>query len=90
MRIALLAAAATLALALSSQFASAEESCAGSGTPLTKQQVEAQLVSQGYTTVREIKGHGGCYEAKGIDKNGQRFELEVNSFTGKISTKEDE
>lgn len=90
MRIALFSAAAILALAVAPQFASAEESCAGSGTPMTKQQVEAQLVSQGYTTVREIKSHGGCYEAKGLDKNGQRFELEVNSFTGKISTKEAE
>ena len=90
MRIPLLAAAAVLALAVGTQLASAEESCAGSGTPLTNQQVEAQLVSQGYTDVREIKSHGGCYEAKGIDNKGQRFELEVNSFSGKISTKEEE
>jgi hypothetical protein len=90
MRIALFTAAIALALVLGSQFASAEESCAGSGTPMTKQQVQSQLVSQGYTDVREIKSHGGCYEAKGLDKNGQRFELEVNSFTGKISTKESE
>ena len=88
MRTALFTAALALALGLGTHFASAEESCAGSGTPMTKQQVQAQLVSQGYVTVREIKSHGGCYEAKGLDKNGQRFELEVNSFTGKISNKE--
>ena len=90
MRTALFTAALALALGLGTQFASAEESCAGTGAPMTKQQVQAQLVSQGYVTVREIKSHGGCYEAKGLDKNGQRFELEVNSFTGKISTKEQE
>ena len=90
MRIALFTAALVLALGLATRLASAEESCSGTGTPMTKQQVQAQLVTQGYVDVREIKSHGGCYEAKGLDKNGQRFELEVNSYTGKISAKEQE
>jgi len=88
MRRTLLAATAVSILAFGVHAASAEESCAGSGTPMTKNQVEAQLVAQGYTKIREIKSHGGCYEAKGLDQKGQRFELEINSFTGKISNKE--
>ncbi len=88
MRKTLLAAAAVSALAFGAQSAFAEETCAGSGTQLTKSEVEAQLVAQGFTQIREIKSHGGCYEAKGLDQKGQRFELEVNSYTGKISNKE--
>jgi hypothetical protein len=89
MRRTLLAAAAVSVLAFGAHTAFAEETCTGSGTPLTKSEVEAQLVAQGYTQIREIKTHAGCYEAKGLDQKGQRFELEVNSFTGKISNKEE-
>jgi hypothetical protein len=88
MRKTLLAVAAISVLAFGAQAAFAEETCTGSGTPLTKSEVEAQLLAQGYVQIREIKSHGGCYEAKGLDQKGQRFELEVNSFTGKISNKE--
>jgi hypothetical protein len=90
MRKTLLATAALAALTFGAHGAFAEESCAGSGTQLTQKAVEAQLVAQGYTQIREIKSHGGCYEAKGLDQKGQRFELEVNSYTGKISKKEEE
>jgi hypothetical protein len=89
MRMTLLAVAAVSVLAFGAQTTFAEETCTGSGTQLTKSEVEARLIAQGYTQVREIKSHGGCYEAKGLDQKGQRFELEVNSFTGKISNKEE-
>ena len=88
MRKIFMAAAAISILAFGAQGAFAEESCSGTGTPMTKSAVEAQLVAQGYTKIREIKSHGGCYEAKGLDSKGQRFELEINSFTGKIANKE--
>jgi hypothetical protein len=88
MRKILLTGAAFSTLAFLARAAVAEESCSGSGTPLTKSAVEAQLKAQGYTQIREIKSHGGCYEAKGLDQNGKRFELEINSFTGKISDQE--
>jgi len=84
-----LAAAAVLILAFGSGAAFAEESCSGSGTQLTKSEIEARLVAQGYTQIREIKAHGGCYEAKGLDQKGQRFELEVKAYTGDISNKEE-
>jgi hypothetical protein len=88
MRKLFMAAAAVSVLAFGAQGAFAEESCSGTGTPLTKTEVKAQLVAQGYTQIRELKTHGGCYEAKGLDAKGQRFELEINSFTGKIANKE--
>ncbi len=88
MRKTMLAMAAFSILALAAQAALAEESCSGSGTPMTKGAVETQLKAQGYTKIKEIKSHGGCYEAKGLDQNGKRFELEINSYTGKINNQE--
>jgi hypothetical protein len=66
----------------------AEESCEGSGTPLTQAAVEAKLKEQGYVQIKEIKQHNGCYEAKGYDKDGKRFELEINAYTGAIDNAE--
>ncbi len=88
MRKTMLALAAFSTFAFAAQAALAEESCSGSGTPLPKSTIESQLKAQGYTTIKEIKTHGGCYEAKGIDHTGKRFELEINSFTGKINNQE--
>jgi hypothetical protein len=83
-----LAAALALLLGLTSQVAFAEESCEGSGAQLTKGQVEAKLKDAGYVQIKEIELHSGCYEAKGLDKNGNRFELEINAYTGKIEQAE--
>lgn len=86
-KVAILAAAAC-AFAFLSQAAFAEESCAGSGTPMTTEAMKAKLTSEGYTQIKEIRSHGGCYEAKGLDSAGKRFEIEVNAYTGKINNKE--
>ena len=83
-----IAAAAACAAVLLSQAAFAEESCSGSGTPLSASAIEAKLKSEGYTEIRDIRAHGGCYEAKGMDSTGKRFELEVNAYTGEINNKE--
>ena len=88
MRKIILAGAAFSTLAFMARAAVAEEACLGSGTPMTKSAIESQLKAQGYTQIREITSHGGCYEAKGLDQNGKRFELEINSFTGKINNQE--
>ena len=82
-----IATAAACAVALLSQAAFAEESCSGSGTPLTASAIEAKLKAEGYTQIRDIRSHG-CYEAKGLDSTGKRFELEVNAYTGEINNKE--
>ncbi len=80
--------AAACVFAFMSQAALAEESCSGSGTPLTIDAVKAKLASQGYTQIKEVRTHGGCYEAKGLDSAGKRFEIEVNAYTGDINNKE--
>ena len=88
MRKVTIAVATACVFAVMSQAAFAEESCSGSGTPLTVAAVKAKLTSEGYTQIKEIRTHGGCYEAKGLDSAGKRFELEVNAYTGDINNKE--
>ena len=88
MRKVTIAVATACVFAVMSQAAFAEESCSGSGTPLTVAAVKAKLKSEGYTQIKEIRTHGGCYEAKGLDSAGKRFEIEVNAYTGEINNKE--
>jgi hypothetical protein len=79
---------AAAALFLLSSAAYAEESCKSAGAPLTKAEVEKKLNEQGYVQVRGLELHDGCYEAKGIDKDGKRFELEIDAHTGEVVAKE--
>jgi hypothetical protein len=88
MRNVTIAAAAACAFALLSQAAFAEESCSGSGTPMAVSAIQAKLKAEGYTQIRDIRSHGGCYEAKGMDSAGKRFEIEVNAYTGEINNRE--
>lgn len=82
---------AILAAALSVLFlgtASAEESCKNSGPTLSKSDIEKKLTEQGYVKIRGLELHNGCYEAKGFDKSGKRFELEIDASSGNIVTRE--
>lgn len=76
-----LALAAVLALPLA---AHAEESCQISGTMMSRAAITQSLQSRGYTKIRGLSTHNGCYEVKGLDSKGQRFEIEVNGVTGAI------
>jgi Peptidase propeptide and YPEB domain len=82
---------AMLALALSlfaAPAAFAEQSCQLSGSPMSRADMEKSLIGRGYSTIRSLQYHNGCYEAQGFDKAGKRFELEVNASTGAINTQE--
>jgi hypothetical protein len=68
--------------------ARAEESCQTSGPMLSKEAITKSLQDRGYAQVRSLSEHHGCYEAKGLDSKGKRFELEVNGATGAIVTAE--
>jgi hypothetical protein len=46
------------------------------------------LQDRGYVQIRSLSTHNGCYEAKGIDNKGRRFELELNGATGAIANAE--
>jgi len=67
------------------QGAVAEESCPASvGQMLSKAAITKSLHERGFTQIRSLSTHNGCYEAKGLDKNGRRFELELNGQTGAV------
>ncbi len=84
-RIVLIAFAVSLAAAPA---AFAEQSCQLSGPPMSRADMEKSLVAQGYSTIRSLQYHNGCYEAQGLDKSGKRFELELNASTGAVNTRE--
>ena len=62
----------------------AEESCSSAGQPMSKTAMEQSLHQRGYTNIRSLSLHNGCYEAKGFDSKGKRFELELDASTGSI------
>lgn len=66
----------------------AEQSCPITGAMMTKAAITQSLKSRGFTEIRSLSTHNGCYEAAGIDSKGRRFELELNGATGAVVTKE--
>jgi len=79
---------AWLAFVIANTSASAEESCAASGTPMSRTSMEQSLHQRGYTDIRGLSLHNGCYEAKGFDSKGKRFELELDAATGAVHNAE--
>jgi hypothetical protein len=79
---------AALGCILAVPAAFAEESCAVSGPIMSKEAMTKSLQDRGYTQIRGLSTHNGCYEAKGIDSKGHRFELELNGATGTIANAE--
>ena len=82
MRLALVLACLTLVFVASS--ALAEESCGSTGQPMSRTAMEQSLHQRGYTQIRGLSLQNGCYEAKGFDSKGKRFELELDAATGAI------
>lgn len=75
---------AALGCIVTASAASAEESCKVSGAIMSNDMMTKSLHDRGYTQIRSLATHNGCYEAKGIDNKGHRFELELNGATGVI------
>ena len=74
---------ATLLLAVGPA-AFAEESCKVSAPMMSKEAMTKSLQDRGYIKIRSLATHNGCYEAKGLDAKGKRFELELDGATGAI------
>lgn len=66
----------------------AEESCGSFGPPMSRTAMEQSLHQRGYSNIRSLSLHNGCYEAKGFDSKGKRFELELDASTGAIHNAE--
>lgn len=87
-RTVLLATALAVTSGLAAPAAFAEQSCQVSGGMMSKAAMQKSLIDRGYTQIRSLRTHNGCYEAAGLDKNGKRFELEVNGATGVVQNVE--
>ncbi len=67
----------------------AEESCnIAASNMMSRDAITKSLHDRGFTQIRGLSTHNGCYEAKGIDSKGARFELELNGATGAIVAQE--
>ena len=75
---------AGLGCVIAAPAAFAEESCTVSGAIMSKEAMTKSLQDRGFAQIRSLSAHNGCYEAKGIDAKGHRFELELNGATGAI------
>jgi len=84
----LASALACLGLVIATSPTLAEESCGSTGQPMSRTAMEQSLRQRGYTQIRGLSLHNGCYEAKGFDSKGKRFELELDASTGAIHNAE--
>ncbi len=86
MRLTTALAVAALVGCLGAQGALAEESCpvSAGAAMMPKAAITKSLETRGYTQIRNLSTHNGCYEAKGLDRNGKRFELELNGQSGAV------
>lgn len=51
---------------------------------LSEAELRSKLEAAGYIQVRSLGHEEGCVEAKGLDKNGKRFEVYLHPTTGEI------
>lgn len=51
---------------------------------LSDADLRGKLSAAGYTQVRSLGHEDGCVEAKGLDKDGKRFEVYLHPATGEI------
>lgn len=55
---------------------------------LSDAELRSKLETAGYTKVRSLGREEGCVEAKGIDKDGKRFEVYLHPATGEIVSRQ--
>ena len=53
------------------------------GQKLSIEAITAKVTEMGYD-VRKVESDDNCYEVYAIDKNGERFELYINSVSGAL------
>ncbi len=75
-------AAGTLAALSSTTFAA--ELCTGVTTRKTVDEAKAVAVAAGYTDITKMDEEDGCYEAKGLNADGSKFEVYIHPTTLEI------
>jgi hypothetical protein len=70
--------AAAAAFCLTAGFAQAEETiCKDVTAKKTIEEAKAAAVSAGYADISKMDEEGGCYEAKGLNADGSKFEVYI-------------
>jgi hypothetical protein len=82
MRISVLTAAACIALFTTS--AMAEELCKDIKEKKTVEEAKAAAVKAGYADITKMDEEDGCFEAKGMNADGSKFEVYIHPTTLEI------
>lgn len=79
----LLASAASIFLFAGHAFAE-EEICTDVGAMKTIEEAKAAVMKVGFVDITKMDEEGGCYEAKGLNANGSKFEVYIHPTTLQI------
>jgi uncharacterized membrane protein YkoI len=80
-----LALAAIIALAIPGGMALAEDNiCLNVGEKKPVEEAKAKAIQVGFADVTKMDEEGGCYEAKGLNANGSKFEVYIHPTTLEI------
>ncbi len=72
------------AMAAFSGAAMAEEICANVTEKKPVDEAKAVAVKAGYADITKMDEEGGCYEAKGLNADGSKFEVYIHPTTLEI------
>ena len=79
----LLAGAASVFLFASPAFAE-EAICTDVGAMKTVEEAKGVAIAAGFPDITKMDEEGGCYEAKGLNANGSKFEVYIHPTTLEI------
>ena len=79
----LLAVAASVLFFAGSAFAE-EAICTDVGAMKTVEEAKAAVIAAGYADITKMDEEGGCYEAKGMNADGSKFEVYIHPTTLEI------
>jgi hypothetical protein len=68
----------TCALTLASGVAGAEELCKDVTARKSVEEAKAAAVKAGYADITKMDEEDGCYEAKGLNADGSKFEVYIH------------
>jgi hypothetical protein len=71
-------------IAASSMTASAEELCANVSEMKPVEDAKAAAIKAGYADITKMDQEDGCYEAKGLNADGSKFEVYIHPTTLEI------
>jgi hypothetical protein len=84
MNMKLLAAIAVAASTVSGAALAEDNICLNVGEKKPVEEAKAKAIQVGFADVTKMDEEGGCYEAKGLNANGSKFEVYIHPTTLEI------